>query len=155
MSLRPGHPIPGSCTKRAAARSPAIAALVRAKRARQAEATSEPPRLAAPLASLEALGLWPLPVALSARQALERVQELRRVNAQWPDIGQSLNPNEDAKTRDLLLELRGPYLFAPHVALNVLQIGCERALAISGAATLQQALRDALRADERLADRER
>src|SRR2546426_269907 len=66
--------------------------------------------------------------AISAADILQRVQRLQTANAQWPEIWETLNPDGDAVTQQLLVELRGPYMFAPHVALNVLEIGCQRAM---------------------------
>jgi hypothetical protein len=88
--------------------------------------------------------------AMSAADVLQRASELQKANAQWPEIWQSLNPDGDAETQQLLIEFRGPYMFAPHVALNVLQIGCQRALAGSPAASRVQALREAMRADDQV-----
>jgi hypothetical protein len=91
----------------------------------------------------------PVP-SLTAADVGRRVQELQRANAQWPEIWQALNPDGDAEAQQLLVEFRGPYLFAPHVALNVLQEGCRRALACSPGADRAAALRAALQSDDRV-----
>jgi hypothetical protein len=88
--------------------------------------------------------------AMSAADVLQRVSELQKANAQWPEIWQALNPDGDAETQQLLIGFRGPYMFVPHVALNVLQVGCERALAGSPLASRVQALREAMRADDQI-----
>ena len=87
---------------------------------------------------------------ISATEVLQLVNELQKANAQWPEIWQALNPDGDAQTQQLLIEFRGPYMFVPHLALNVLQVGCERALASSPQASRVQALREALRADDQV-----
>ncbi len=92
----------------------------------------------------------PQRTAMSAAEVLQRVNELQETNAQWPEIWQTLNPDGDAETQQLLIEFRGPYMFVPHLALNVLQHGCERALAGSPLASRVQALREALRADDQV-----
>ncbi len=88
--------------------------------------------------------------AMSAAEVLQRVSELQKANAQWPEIWQALNPGGDAETQQLLIEFRGPYMFVPHLALNVLQHGCERALLGSPLANRVQALREAMRADDQV-----
>jgi hypothetical protein len=93
---------------------------------------------------------FPQPTAMSAAEVLQRVNELQKANAQWPEIWQALNPDGDAQTQQLLSEFRGPYMFVPHLALNLLQIGCERALAGSPLASREQALREAMRADDQI-----
>jgi hypothetical protein len=90
---------------------------------------------------------------LTAADVGRRVQELQKANAQWPEIWHALNPDEDAEAQQLLIEFRGPYLFAPHVALNVLQEGCRRALAHSPGADRAAALRAALQSDDRIVRR--
>jgi hypothetical protein len=87
---------------------------------------------------------------MSAAEALQRVNELKKANSQWPEIWQPMNPDGDAETLELLIGFRGPYMFVPHLALNVLQHGCERALADSPVANQVQALREAMRADDKV-----
>ena len=88
--------------------------------------------------------------AMTASEVLQRVSGLQKANAQWPEIWQALNPDEDPETQQLLIEFRGPYMFVPHLALNVLQVGCERALSGSPLANRVQALREAMRADDQV-----
>jgi hypothetical protein len=89
-------------------------------------------------------------VTMSASHVLGLVRELQKANAQWPEIWQTLNPDGDVQTQQLLIELRGPYMFAPHVALNVLTVGCERAIGWSAQAGRLAALQAALGADDRI-----
>jgi hypothetical protein len=79
-----------------------------------------------------------------------KVGELRAGNAGWPEIWAALNPDGDALTQELLMEIRGPHLFAPHVALNVIEDGCRRALRRDAGASRVAALRAALRGSERI-----
>lgn len=67
--------------------------------------------------------------SVSAAELWQRVRALQKANAQWPEIWQALNPDNDPQVQRLLVQLRGPHMFAPHVALNVLDSGCQRALA--------------------------
>jgi hypothetical protein len=66
---------------------------------------------------------------MSAEEVLDRVQKLRLANAQWPDIWQALNPDGDATTQQLLIELRGPHMFNPRQGLNMLEITLQWAIA--------------------------
>ena len=54
------------------------------------------------------------------------VAELQRKAALWPEIWAALNPDDDPEVRRLLVELRGPHMFTPHVALNALEEACHR-----------------------------
>jgi hypothetical protein len=113
-----------------------------------------PPPAAAPLGGerdLEPCDLLPdggreaAPYALSAEEALRRVRELQKSGALWPEILQALNPEGDSRAQQWLLDLRGPHLFRPDVALNVLEIGCRRALERDARADGRAALKEALR----------
>jgi len=73
---------------------------------------------------------------------------LRTENAQWPTILTALNPRGDRAIAKLLVELRGPHLFAPQVALNVIMAGAQRALAANPGATALDALRESLRSTD-------
>lgn len=55
---------------------------------------------------------------------LQVVQRLQAAKAQWPQIMAELNPKNDRKTQQLLIELRGPHMFVPHVALNLIENAC-------------------------------
>ena len=76
--------------------------------------------------SLASAGLSLPAPTLSAADVLEEVGNLRRRSAAWPEVLALLNPDGDEETQHLLEALRGPHLFAPHVALNVLEDGCRR-----------------------------
>jgi hypothetical protein len=56
---------------------------------------------------------------------LQVIQSLQRSGALWPQIMAELNPRNDRQTQQLLVELRGPHMFAPHVALNLLENACQ------------------------------
>lgn len=79
------------------------------------------PRAAAPLP----------PRRLSAKEMLSCLEELRQAGAQWDVIWSRLNPGGDPEVQRLLVEIRGPHMFAPHLALGVIEVGCQRALAQS------------------------
>jgi hypothetical protein len=82
---------------------------------------------------------------MTATEMLERIAKLQAANAQWPEIWQSLNPDSNHKVQAMLVELRGPHMFAPHVGLNVILQGCQRALASDANADQIFALQTALR----------
>ena len=89
-----------------------------------------------------------VPSRLSAREVLSRVQFLRDANAQWDAIWLQLNPSADAEVQQLLVEIRGPHMFAPHLGLGVIEDGCKRALALSAKADALAALREATRSQD-------
>ncbi|MBY0230266.1 MAG: hypothetical protein K2W96_13365 [Gemmataceae bacterium] len=92
----------------------------------------------------------PAPAGMSAEEALSRVEALDKANAQWPAIWAQLNPDDDPNVQRLLADFRGPYMFAPHVALGVLRAGCERALAASPSASRVEAIQEAMKADDQI-----
>lgn len=51
----------------------------------------------------------------------EVIRQLRTSHAQWPTISAALNPRNDATVSGLLKELRGPHMFVPHTALNIIE----------------------------------
>ncbi len=69
------------------------------------------------------------PARLSAKEVLSRLDELRQAGAQWDVIWARLNPTDDPDVQRLLVEIRGPHMFAPHLALSAIEVGCQRALA--------------------------
>lgn len=81
----------------------------------------------------------------SAAQVLSRVQSLRHANAQWDAIFSQLNPAADPEVQRLLIEIRGPHLFAPNLGLGVIEDGCLRVLASSPGGDVLAALREAIR----------
>ena len=85
-----------------------------------------------------------VPSRLSAREVLSRIQVLRNANAQWDEILSALNPTDDPEVQQLLIEIRGPHMFVPHVGLGVIEHGCERALALFPEADALDALREAV-----------
>jgi hypothetical protein len=66
------------------------------------------------------------PAPADGEPPLQVVQRLQAVKAQWPQIMAELNPHNDQKTYQLLIELRGPHMFVPHVALNLIENACRR-----------------------------
>jgi hypothetical protein len=85
---------------------------------------------------------------LSAKELLARVQALRKADAQWDAIWASLNPTDDEEVQRLLVEIRGPHMFAPHLGLNVIEDGGKRALASSPGADALDVLRQAIRSQQ-------
>jgi hypothetical protein len=79
---------------------------------------------------------------------LSRVQRLRDGNAQWDAIWSALNPADDAEVQRLLVEIRGPHMFVPHLGLSVIEDGCRRVLALSPNADALAALREAIRSQD-------
>jgi hypothetical protein len=81
----------------------------------------------------------------SAAKLLDASQHLQGMNAQCPAIFAELNPKSDRAIQQLLLEIRGPHLFAPNVALNAIADGARRSLASNPRASASDALRESLR----------
>jgi hypothetical protein len=71
---------------------------------------------------------------------LDRLEELRRRNAQWDVIETKLNPYGDAEVQRLRVAIRGSYRFTPHLALGLIEAGCREALAESKEADALRAL---------------
>jgi hypothetical protein len=88
----------------------------------------------------------------SAAQLLAATQQLQAADAQWPVILATLNPKGDQVIQKMLLDLKGPHLFAPHVALNAIAEGAERVLAANERADARDALREALRTTNRIVE---
>jgi len=65
-----------------------------------------------------------LPARSDIAGLLDDVLDLRNRGALWPEILGTLNPTDDPRLRTLLLELRGPHVFTPHIALNILEHVC-------------------------------
>ena len=55
---------------------------------------------------------------------LAEILTLKAKNAQWPEILGVLNPQNDPHIRTVLLEIRGPHIFVPHTALNIIESVC-------------------------------
>ena len=81
----------------------------------------------------------------SAIQLLQLVRQLRNDNAQWPKIVTTIYHRNDEGVESALIALRGPHRFLPHVALNILEEGCQRALTLNPSSDDLQALREALK----------
>ena len=58
---------------------------------------------------------------LKGAAVLDTVRRLHAANAQWPKIMAELNPANDSAVGALLIELRGPHMFVPHTALNIIE----------------------------------
>lgn len=76
-----------------------------------------------------------------ASSVLATIHFLRQRNADWALIYSTLNPMGDPEIQQLLVYLRGPHIFTPHVALNVLE---EAANQVSPGANLTQILKAAI-----------
>lgn len=87
---------------------------------------------------------------LSVRDGLGVVRDLKRVNAQWAAIFARLNPGSDSEVHALLLSLRGPHMFNPGLALNVLESECEGFVKVRPFGTMREALVLAVRSMERV-----
>ncbi len=98
--------------------------------------------------------IWPpapakqVPSKPSAADLLSLVHRLRDQNAQWDEILAALNPTNDAEVQRLLIGIRGPHLFVPHLGLSVIEDGCTRALVSSPNADAPDALREATRSQD-------
>ena len=55
---------------------------------------------------------------------LNDVLALKSRDAQWPDILQTLNPDDEPRIRTVLLELRWPHVLVPHAALSLIETVC-------------------------------
>jgi hypothetical protein len=101
--------------------------------------------LGAPSRSAEPRSKGGASAGWSATKVLDATQHLQAMNAQWPAIIAELNPKSDRAIQQLLLEIRGPHMFAPNVALNAIADGARRALAANPRASARDALRESLR----------
>ena len=68
------------------------------------------------------------PASLSALQAKASATQLLASGAGWPKIIAAMNPQNDANIHAELQRIRGPHMFAPATALQVIHHGCEEAL---------------------------
>jgi hypothetical protein len=82
--------------------------------------------------------------AKSASALLVTVRRLQAAHAGWTEILAAINPHADGTTARLLTSLRGPHQFAPQVALNAIEDGCQRVLASNASASAAEALKEAL-----------
>lgn len=80
---------------------------------------------------------------LTAAEMLSRVQALHQANAQWNTIWTELNPSAELSVQQLLEEIRGPHLFAPGTAMDLIEQACQFVLASSGGNDALSVLREA------------
>jgi hypothetical protein len=120
------------------------------RRSGQPPAAERPASLSLEAAGLSVPALSKEEGVQTAAGLLQKVRELRASNAGWAEVWAGLNPDGDALTQELLTEIRGPHLFAPHVGLNVIEDGCRRALRRDAGANRVAALRAALHGSERI-----
>ncbi|MEY4589186.1 MAG: hypothetical protein RL497_1262 [Pseudomonadota bacterium] len=50
-----------------------------------------------------------------------QIKTLLNKNPGWDELFAALNPNNHSEINDLLTQLKGPHLFAPHIAANMLE----------------------------------
>ena len=83
----------------------------------------------------------------NAQPFSERVKELLSSNPKWDQIFGVLNPSGDVHINELLLQFRGPHLFSPNVAINILEKCVQRmesqSIPIDSKVLLQMALDEA------------
>ena len=84
----------------------------------------------------------------SAAELLSLIRRLRDQNAHWDVIWAALNPTGDPEFQRLLVEIRGPHMFVPHLGLSVIEDGCKRALGSSPNADALAALHEATRSQD-------
>ena len=80
---------------------------------------------------------------LSAAQVEAEATRLLASNASWPQITQSFNPSNDSQISAELQRIRGPHMFAPATAINVIKHGCEEVLRASPHASALSAIKAA------------
>lgn len=115
---------------------------------RKRSKTIQPRRIAGPSVPLPFAMAAPVTGGMSAAEMVSRLQPLRDRNAQWDQILPALNPTADPEVERLLIDIRGPNLFAPHVGLNVIEEACKRVLSVSPHADVVDALRQAIHGQE-------
>ncbi len=71
---------------------------------------------------------------------LDVTRRLRATNAQWTTIMTALNPHNDRHINHWLIELRGPHMFTPHTALNIIEKECYSMLKGRPNATVKEVL---------------
>ena len=107
-----------------------------------------PQEVLRPRSPLPSVPARQVPSRLTAADILSRVQALRKADAQWDVIWSELNPNGDPEIQRLLVQIRGPHMFVPHLGLSVIEDGCKRVLSISPNADALAALREAVRSQQ-------
>jgi hypothetical protein len=89
-------------------------------------------------------------VPFEAAELLESICELQKRSAGWPEIWATLNPDGDSQVERLLVELRGPHMFVPHIALNILEEECRRLARVNAFSDRLAALTAALNSGNRI-----
>ena len=88
--------------------------------------------------------------AEGAQQLQISLNQLHQTNAGWDDILQTVNPSGTANVAANLQAIRGPHMFAPALAIRVLQEGCRLALARNPKATVPEAVQFARESMEKI-----
>ena len=91
--------------------------------------------------SKAALAGSPPTVQINAATLLQQVLELRKGSAQWTEIFSTLNPHNNPRVHELLIDIRGPHMFDPSTALSVIETGCREVKPQSDAITAFEAAR--------------
>jgi hypothetical protein len=87
------------------------------------------------------------PSAQSLRAELRR---LHKASAGWTEILPAVNPSGSASIATDLQAIRGPHMFAPGLAIQVLEEGCNEAIKQNPNATVAQAVQLARKSMEKV-----
>ena len=87
---------------------------------------------------------------MSALQVKSEVIRLRAGNAGWPQILVTLNAGNDPDIHSELQTIRGPHMFAPATALQVIEYGCDEVLRRSKQSSGIAAVRSARQSMEKI-----
>ena len=90
------------------------------------------------------------PAPYSVSELLRRLTALQIGKAEWPEIFTTLNPDNDPEAQRALENLRGPHMFVPDVALNVIEAECRRIITFAPGADWLTALLAATKTMDRL-----
>jgi hypothetical protein len=90
------------------------------------------------------------PATYSVSELLRRLTGLQIGKAEWPEIFTTLNPDNDPEAQRALESLRGPHMFVPDVALNVIEAECRRIITFAPGADWLTALLAATKTMDRL-----
>ena len=93
---------------------------------------------------------WSSQAEPSIDEMLREVKRLKASKAQWPEILTALNPTANRRIDAILQRLRGPHLFTPHIALNVVKTGCIEARNKNSDAGYKMAMEEALKSWEKI-----
>ena len=88
--------------------------------------------------------------AMSALQLKNEVERLHAKNAGWPEILAVLNANNESNLHSELQAIRGPHMFAPMTALQVIEHGCDEVLRRSKESSAFAAVRSARQSMEKV-----